>query len=87
MEGFSRVCGAFLEGWGHFCGVKGLGSSPGLGDLWTRGTPENPRSLSSPRAEKYVPFHILGGLGVFFGGVWGVFFGGKVLGSGQGLGG
>ena len=67
--------------------VKGLGPSQGLWDLWTRGTPENHRPLSSPRAEKYVPFHIFGGLGVFFGGVWGVFFGGKVLGSGQGLGG
>ena len=58
--------------------VKGLGPSQGLWDLWTRGTPENRRPLSSPRAEKYVPFHILGGLGVFFGGYflegkfWGV---------------
>ena len=60
--------------------VKGLGPSQGLWDLWTRGSPENHGPLSSPRAEKYVPFHI-------FGGVRGVFFGGKVLGSGQGLGG
>ena len=57
-----------------------MGSSPGLGDLWTRGTPENPRSLSSPRAEKYVPFHIFGGLGVFFGGFGGYFLGGKFWG-------
>ena len=78
----SRQGGFFF--WGV---VKGLGPSQGLWDLWTRGTPENRRPLSSPRAEKYVPFHILGGLGVFFWGVWGVFFGRKVLGSGQGLGG
>ena len=60
--------------------VKGLGPSQGIGDLWTRGTPENHRPLSSPRAEKYVPFHIFGGLGVFSGWVWGVFFWGKFWG-------
>ena len=47
---FLGVLGVFQ---GNFWGIKGLGSIQNKGNKWVWGPCENPRSLSTPKAEKF----------------------------------
>ena len=51
---------------GIFWGIKGVGSIQNKGNKGVRGPCENPRSLSTHKAEKFDFFYIFGHSGVLF---------------------